>query len=84
MTFRIPIEDIRLPHNVTGGINFLLLASLAHLLRATTNDPTPVTVQSLPDTTYRISDGRTRFLAAVIAGRPDVLAQLDESGRAVG
>ena len=78
MTFRVPIEDVRLPRNVAAGVNFLVLASLAHLLRATTEDPPPILVQPLENATYRVSDGRTRFLAAVVAGRPDVLAELDE------
>lgn len=72
-TFRVPVEDVRLPKNVSAGCNLGVVASLWHTLRATTEDPPPVGVTREPDGTWRISDGRHRFLAAVMAGRPDVL-----------
>lgn len=71
--FRVPVEHIRLPRNVVAGCNFLKLAAYTHQLRATTEDLEPVAVTSEPDGSWRIDDGRHRFLAAVIAGRPDVL-----------
>jgi hypothetical protein len=72
-TFRASIEDVRLPRNVSAGCNFLKLGAYAHQLRGTTEDLDPVVVAREPDGSWRIVDGRHRFLAAVIAGRPDVL-----------
>lgn len=55
-------------------MNFLQLAAFAYQLRATTEDLEPITVEPLGDGTYQITDGRHRAIAALIAGRPDVLA----------
>jgi hypothetical protein len=74
---RIPLDRLVLKPNVSAGANILVVASLAHMLRSTTGDPPPITVRAEGDL-YRILDGRHRFLAAVMAGRADVLAQLDE------
>ncbi len=73
-TFRVPVEDIRLPRNVVAGCNVLVLCSLVYMLRATTDDPPPIEVVHEPcGAAWRICDGRHRYLAAYIAGRPDVL-----------
>jgi hypothetical protein len=71
--FRARIEDVRLPANVPAGCNYLVIASLTHMLRATTEDPEPVVVELEGDGSWRVCDGRHRYLAAVIAGRADVL-----------
>lgn len=55
-------------------MNYLKLGHLAYTLRSTNTDPEPIQVQPLTDGTYRITDGRHRAIAALIAGRPDVLA----------
>lgn len=71
--FRVPVEDVRLPRNVVAGCNVLVLASLVHTLRATTEDVPPIEVTPEPDGTWRVADGRHRFLATYIAGRPEAL-----------
>lgn len=71
---RIRLEDLRLPPNVPAGMNYLLVGHLAYHLRATTEDVAPITVQNLRDGTYRVSDGRHRYVAHLIAGRPDINA----------
>ena len=71
--FRVPIEHVRLPRNVAAGCNFLKIGAYAHLLRGTTEDLEPVVVAFEAKESWRLVDGRHRYLAAVIAGRPDVL-----------
>lgn len=73
MTFRIRIEDLRFGPNPPAGMNALLLLHLAYELRATTIDHDPIEVtEERPG--WRIHDGRHRAVAALIAGRSDVLA----------
>lgn len=69
---RVRIEDLRFGANPPAGMNVLVLMSLAYLLKSTTEDPEPVIVEA-EDNGFRISDGRHRAVAALIAGRPDVL-----------
>lgn len=73
-TFRVRIENLRFGANVPAGMNPYVTMSLAYELRSTTNDPDPVEVTVCPDGTWRIVDGRHRAVAAMMAGRPDVLA----------
>ena len=73
-TFRVRIEDLLLPPNLPAGMDVLTLFSLAALLHKTTEDPEPVSVQR-ERSHWRITDGRHRAIAALIAGRSDVLAQ---------
>lgn len=75
---QVRLEDLRLPPNVPAGMNFLQLGHFAYLLRATNEDLDPVTVEALPDGTYRLTDGRHRAIAALIAGRPHVSAVVQE------
>lgn len=72
--FRVRIEDLRFGSNPPAGMNPFVLMSLAYQMRASTKDPAPIEVTEEPDGTYRVSDGRHRVVAALIAGRPDVLA----------
>jgi hypothetical protein len=76
-TFRARIEDIRLGPNVTAGMNVYVIMGLVPLLKASTEDHKPVTVRPLPGGAWRLIDGRHRLVAALIAGRPDVLAELE-------
>jgi hypothetical protein len=55
-------------------MDVLTLLSLAAMLRKTTEDPEPVSVQR-EASHWRITDGRHRAIAALIAGRVDVLAK---------
>jgi hypothetical protein len=73
VTFRVRVEDLRLGPNVSAGMNPLVLMSLTFRLRTTTDDPEPVVVRPHPQGGLLVVDGRHRFLAAVVAGRPDVL-----------
>jgi hypothetical protein len=73
VTFRVRVEDLRLGPNPPAGMNPLVLMSLTYHLTATTEDPDPAEVTPEPDGSWRIYDGRHRAIAAVIAGRPDVL-----------
>lgn len=77
-TFRVRVEDLRLKPNIPAGMDPYVLLGLVPLMRRTAQDHTPIRVLPLGDGTWRVMDGRHRFLAAVIAGRPDVLAQLDD------
>lgn len=70
---RVRIEDLRFGPNPPAGMNLLVLASLAYMLRSTTEDPEPVEVTWEPGLGWRVHDGRHRALAAMLAGRPDVL-----------
>lgn len=73
MTFRVPVEDLRFGRNPPAGMNVLVLMSLAYRLRSTAEDPEPVQVTRDGDG-WRVHDGRHRAVAALIAGRPDVLS----------
>lgn len=76
---RVPVSRILLPENVVAGCNYLVIASFTYMLRSTREDPDPVLVRPVGDGLFRVSDGRHRFLAAVIAGRNDVLCELEEA-----
>jgi hypothetical protein len=70
---RIRVEHLRIKANVTAGMNYLRIGALAYQLRGTTEEPEPP-IEVVPDGDgWRIDDGRHRYFAAVIAGRPDVL-----------
>jgi hypothetical protein len=69
---RIPLERIHLGPNVVAGCNVLVVMSLTHMMRGTHKDPDPVLVNRCGDH-WSIHDGRHRFVAAVMAGRPDLL-----------
>jgi hypothetical protein len=74
MAFRANLEDVRLCPNITAGMNLLVVASLAYMMRTSREDPPPVSV-SPEDGVWRLHDGRHRLVAAMIAGRPDVLCE---------
>lgn len=72
----MPIDRLLLGRNPPAGMNALLLMHLVYDLRSTAEDHDPIIVT--PDLQYwRITDGRHRAMAALIAGRPDVLAVLE-------
>lgn len=73
MEFRAPTEQIRLPLNVPAGCNDSLIVHLSYMLRSTNEDPPPIVLDRDGDG-WRVRDGRHRFIAAVMAGRRDVLA----------
>lgn len=70
---RIPIPALVLGPNVVAGANPLVVMALAYRYRSTTEDEHPADVTPAGDGFWRIRDGRHRYLASVIAGRPDLL-----------
>jgi hypothetical protein len=75
---RIKLDSVIFPPNRSSGLDPFLLISMAHWLRATTQDSDPIKVKREGEL-YRVIDGRHRVVGALIAGRHDVLAELDES-----
>jgi len=76
---RIRVEHLNFPQNVVAGCNYLVIASLTYLMRGSNEDPPPVPVRDEGGGRYSISDGRHRVIAAIIAGRPDVLCEIEET-----
>ena len=76
-TFRVPLDEIRVRKPVPCGMDPYTLMSLVPLMRTTTEDHEPVLVRRDGDG-WRLMDGRHRFVAALIAGRQDILAEEDE------
>jgi hypothetical protein len=58
-------------------MDFGVIGGLLKKLRTTSEDWEPIIVQAVDDGTFIVKDGRHRFFANVIAGRPDVLAKLE-------
>lgn len=71
--FRVRVEDLRIAPNIPAGMDPCILLGLVPLMRKTAEDHQPIVVRRHGDH-WRITDGRHRFMAAVIAGRSDVLA----------
>jgi hypothetical protein len=74
---RIPLQQLCVSANVTAGLNPLVVMSLAYAYRCSTGDVDPILVRRIGRDRYRVTDGRHRFVASLIAGRPDVLAELE-------
>jgi len=72
---RARLEDLQGGPNPPAGMNPLLLMHFAYYLRSTTVDLEPIQVTQEPDGSWRVHDGRHRAVAALVAGRPDVLAR---------
>jgi hypothetical protein len=73
---RLPIERILLHGRVPAGCNILVIASLTHMYRSSSEDAPPIRVRR-KGKHYVIVDGRHRFIASVISGRHDVLAEVE-------
>lgn len=70
---RVRVENLVVGPNVVAGCNPFVIMSLAYLMRSTSEDPPPITIRPIDKTPHmRIIDGRHRYLAAIIAGRPDI------------
>lgn len=74
---RIRVENLLFKPNAPAGMNPLVLMSLTYRLRSSYEDPEPIVVKREGDN-YRVMDGRHRAMAAIIAGRPDVLAIVED------
>lgn len=74
------IRNILMPSTPTAGMNFLVLGSLAYLYRSTDEDADEPVLLKYEDNhnAYRITDGRHRVFASVIAGRKTVWAKVEE------
>jgi hypothetical protein len=70
---RIRVDRILVPPNLPTGMNPFVIMSLAHLYRSTTEDAPPIEV-TREGRYYRVTDGRHRFVASLVAGRRRVLA----------
>lgn len=77
-TARIKLDRILMPRPVAAGMNYLVVASLSHMLRSSTADAPPITLRRT-GRYYRIIDGRHRFVAAHIAGRQRILAHIEDT-----
>lgn len=77
MTIRVPIDRLRFKVPITAGMNPFTLLGLVPLLRNTSQDHEPILVsRGCPECGGRVViDGRHRWIASVIAGRADVLAE---------
>lgn len=78
-TFRVPVDRLRFKAPIAAGMNPFTLMGLVPLLRNTSMDHDPILVSpACPTCGDRIVlDGRHRWVASVMAGRADVLAQED-------
>ena len=78
--FMVPVSHVLLPPGIPAGMNLLKLAALAYASRTGAPDPDPIVIRELYQAerddrrVFTLTDGRHRFLAAVIAGRESVLA----------
>lgn len=77
---RIPLSQLVLKDNVPAGANILVIASLVLMYRSSTEDAPPVEVRDLGNGFWRVLDGRHRFMSSVIAGRHDLLCELEAAG----
>jgi hypothetical protein len=75
-TFRAPIDRLRFKDPIPAGMNPYTLLGLVPLLKGSNEDYDPIEVDRPCPTcdTATVLDGRHRWIASVIAGRPDVLA----------
>lgn len=76
-TNHIPIEKLLLKPNAVAGMNVLVVMSLAYFYRSNVLDAEPIKVKR-EGQFYRIMDGRHRMIGSLIAGRPSVLAIIEE------
>lgn len=70
----IPLDRILYPEPVSGGLNPYVLMSLAYMYRSTNEHAPAVTVQREGDY-MRLTDGRHRCIASMMAGRKLILAE---------
>lgn len=73
----IPLDRLLWPEPVVAGCNYLVIASLTYLYRGSNEHTTPILVRPEGDY-WRITDGRHRAIASMVAGRKAVLALIEE------
>lgn len=72
----IDLDRILYPEPVAAGMNPYVLMSLAYMYRGSNEHTTPVVLRAEGDY-WRITDGRHRFTASVMAGRKQILAEAE-------
>jgi hypothetical protein len=75
LMFLAKLDYLLFPEPVSSGMNPFVLMSLAQLYRSGNGHADPIVVSAV-GSFYRIADGRHRAVAAMIAGRKVVLAEL--------
>jgi hypothetical protein len=73
---RIPINKILFPEPVSAGMDLETLVILSQRMRKTNVDFDPIIVRAEGDL-FTLTDGRHRVVAAMMAGRKDILARYD-------
>lgn len=73
-TEHVPLDRLLYPEPVSAGMNYLVVASFMYRYRGTNEHLDPITVTAEGDL-WRITDGRHRAVAAMMAGRKTILAQ---------
>lgn len=71
----IELNRLLYPEPVSAGMNPFVLMSLAYFYRSGNEHTAPIQVTPV-SAFYRISDGRHRAVAAMIAGRKTILAEI--------
>lgn len=82
-SFRVPLHQLSIGPNVVAGCNPYVVMSLAYMMRSTREDPPAVLVDYLGAQRWSVTDGRHRFVAAVMAGRSDLLCRRVDDGEGV-
>lgn len=79
-TIRVPVEKLRFKTPIAAGLNPFTLLGLVPALRNRNEDHAPILVSPpCPTCGDRVVlDGRHRWIASVMAGRADILAQEQE------
>lgn len=75
-TRRIRLERLLLVKPVSAGLNPYVIMSLAYMYRSSNDDAPPIRV-TREGRYYRVSDGRHRVIASIMAGRRRVLAVVE-------
>jgi hypothetical protein len=80
VSFRWPVDRLRFKDPIPAGMNPYVLRGLVPLLRGSNEDHDAISVgEPCPACgTADVLDGRHRWIASVIAGRPDVLANAED------
>lgn len=78
VTFRAPIDRLRFKDPIPAGMDPYVSLGMVPLLRGSNEDHEPALLDEPCPTcgTATVLDGRHRWIASVIAGRPDLLADM--------
>jgi hypothetical protein len=73
---QIRLDRLIFPEPVSGGMNVLVLMSLAYMYRSTNEHAKAIIVKPDMYGYYSITDGRHRVVASMIAGRKTIKAKV--------